>query len=346
MTAVARPPDSMAPDPSLLVDVLPTDQLGPTGRPIGGLRDEMYRIPNVANAFHVVGLWVQSVGVLVVARLWGNPIGWVIAFLLMGRSFARFAILAHEASHRLLFSDKKWNDWVGRWLIAYPAFVPLEAYKRSHLAHHREEFGPAEPDLMLYVGYPITAASWRRKLIRDAFGSSGWKNLKPLLVAMTSKTARPFASKIVIAQVPMFFIIWAATGLWWGYPVFWLLPWMTVWRVLNRLRAVAEHGGMGASPDRRLTTHHVRQSWVARFWMVPFNTGWHLAHHIDIGVPFSKLPRLQQELETAGYVQPGLTWPSYTALWRHAASSIVTDSPTIDTTDVDAGRSKGAVGPS
>ena len=35
-----------------------------------------------------------------------------------------------------------------------------------------------------------------------------------------------------------------AGGAWWVYPVFWLLPYLTVWRVINRLRSIAEHGGM------------------------------------------------------------------------------------------------------
>ena len=137
---------------------------------------------------------------------------------------------------------------------------------------------------------------------------------------MASPTARPIALRILAWQVVLFAGLWAGLGHWWIYPVFWLLPWMTAWRVLNRLRAVAEHGGMEQSPDRRLTTHHVRQSAWARFWMVPFNTGWHLAHHVDIGVPYSRLPRLHQELERSGYVQPGLEWPTYRALWHHAHS--------------------------
>jgi fatty acid desaturase len=315
-----RADGTMLPDPDLLTDVLPTDRLGPGGRPVGPLRDELYRIPNLANAAHVAGVWLQSVGVLALAAWWGHPVGWVLAFLLMGRAFARFAILGHESAHRLLFSNRTLNDWVGRWLVAYPAFVPLDVYRRSHMAHHREEFGPNEPDLALYSGYPITRASWRRKLARDAFGSSGWKNLKPLLKAVASPSARPVALRILAWQAVLFVGLWVTLGHWWIYPVCWLLPWMTVWRVLNRLRSVAEHGGMQASEDRRLTTHHVRQSFWARFWMVPFNTGWHLAHHVDIGVPFSKLPALQAELERAGYVQPGLEWPSYRALWRHAAS--------------------------
>ena len=39
----------------------------------------------------------------------------------------------------------------------------------------------------------------------------------------------------------------------------WLLPYLTVWRVINRLRSIAEHGGMHRSPDKRESTHTVRQ---------------------------------------------------------------------------------------
>ena len=59
MQTMPRPADTMLPDRSALTEVLPTDRLGPTGRPIGPLRDELYRIPNVANACHVVGCGVD-----------------------------------------------------------------------------------------------------------------------------------------------------------------------------------------------------------------------------------------------------------------------------------------------
>ena len=84
----------------------------------------------------------------------------------------------------------------------------------------------------------------RRKLKRDAFGNSGWKNLKGLLGAFTSPNGRAVAIKIAIAQVAIFVGLWLTLGRWWLYPLFWLAPWMTVWRVINRLRSIAEHGGM------------------------------------------------------------------------------------------------------
>jgi fatty acid desaturase len=95
---------------------------------------------------------------------------------------------------------------------------------------------------------------------------------------------------------------------------------MTQWRVLNRLRAIAEHGGMSRSDDRRLTTHNVKQSLLARTWLVPFNTGWHLAHHVDMGVPWHNLPAYHAELLNAGYVNEEITFKNYTALWRAATA--------------------------
>jgi fatty acid desaturase len=309
----------MVPPADIRPDVLPTDRLTASARPVPELRETLRRIPNLRNVATVIGAYVQSVGLIVAAVALDNPFAWVAAFLLMGRAFAGFAILAHEAAHRLLFSAKRANDLVGRWLLAYPAFVPFDIYRRSHMAHHKDEFGPAEPDMALYNGYPITRASLRRKLTRDAFFNSGWKNLKPLLQALTRRDSRPIAARIVGTQVVLLvaFSMWGRPEL---YFVLWLTPWLTGWRVINRHRSIAEHGGMMRSDDRRATTHVVRQHWLARFWMVPYNTGWHLAHHVDMGVPWRNLPALHRELVDAGWVVPDLEYPSYLALWRALAA--------------------------
>ena len=53
---------------------------------------------------------------------------------------------------------------------------------------------------------------------------------------------------------------------------------------------------MERSADRRRTTHVIRQSWSPGCASCPYNTGWHLAHHVDMGVPWRNLPRLHAEL--------------------------------------------------
>lgn len=306
---------TMVPDDALLPDVLPTERLTAIGRPLPAIREELRRIPNIRNTLTVLGCYLQAIlpvaGAVAVNRWWA----YAIAFVLMGRAFALFSILGHEAAHRLLFSRKRPNDLIGRWLLAYPAFVPFDLYRRVHMAHHRDELGPNEPDAGLYAGYPIRRASFRRKLTRDALFVSGWKNAKVILRALGKRQSRPLALRILAVQAVIAVgMAWA--GHWWLYPVLWLGPWMTVWRVLNRLRAIAEHGGMQRSEDKRLTTHVVRQRPLARFWIVPYNTGWHLAHHVDSGIPFRRLPALHQELVEAGWVTPAIEYPSYLALWR------------------------------
>ena len=64
--------------------------------------------------------------------------------------------------------------------------------------------------------------------------------------------------------------------------------------------------------------HVIGQSLLARYWMVPYHTGWHLAHHVDMGVPWTNLPRLHAELVAAGWITPAIEYPSYRAFWRAA----------------------------
>lgn len=308
----------MVPPPELLPDVLPSERLGPSAKARPPLRDELRRIPVWRNALSVLSLLLWAIGTLVAAAWLAHPLGYAAAFVIEGCLIVRFNILGHEAVHRILFRDQRINDLVGRWFLSYPALVGFDLYRRGHIRHHRDEMGPEEPDLALYANYPITRDSLRRKLVRDAVGISGWKIFKGLLRGLRSARTRPVAVRILGTQLAILAVLTAL-----GRPELYLLwfgPYMTQWRVTNRLRAIAEHGGMTRSSDRRETTHHVRQSLLARLFMVPYGVGYHLAHHVDMSVPFRNLPRLHRELVAAGWMTPELEYPSYVALWRKLSS--------------------------
>jgi hypothetical protein len=113
----------------------------------------------------------------------------------------------------------------------------------------------------------------------------------------------------------------ALSGYWWMYIVMWVAPYLTVWRVINRLRSIAEHGGMREDDDRRYTTHSVHQHWFARFMLVPYNIGFHMAHHVDAGVPFRNLPRYHRLLHEANYLDNTLEYPSYRSVWAALANA-------------------------
>jgi fatty acid desaturase len=302
---------TMVPPADMLPDVLPTDRLNARAMPVRLLRDDLRRIPTARNAVTVVMALVQTFGVVIAAAAINVWWAYLVAFVLMSRGHALHNILGHEAAHRLLFPHRRANDLVGRWLLAFPTLLAFGAYRRVHFAHHRDELGPDEPDIALYRGYPIPADSWHRKLRRDLLGVSATKNLRALGRSLRRPSAE--AWQIVAVQAVMLGASLAA-GRPFAYLV-WILSWSTLWKVSNRLRAIAEHGGMERSDDRRRTTHVIRQSALARFLMVPYNTGWHLAHHVDMGVPWRNLPALHSELVRSGWLVPDVEYPSYRAFW-------------------------------
>jgi fatty acid desaturase len=308
----------MVPAAELLTDVLPTERLNVRAMAKMPWREELRRIPNARSALAVLSIYAQLAAVVAGIVAWGHPLAYAIGFVLLGRLIVCMNILGHEAVHRTLFSNKALNDWVGRWLLSYPALVAFELYRRGHMSHHRDELGPDEPDLALYRSYPITRASLRRKLVRDALGISGWKILKGLFRGLRKARTRPVAVRIFACQLVLLAVATA-----FGRPelyLLWFVPWMTQWRVTNRLRAIAEHGGMIRSTDRRETTHQVRQGPLARFFMVPYHVGLHTAHHVDMGVPCWNLPKLHEELRRSGWLSEELIYPSYRSLWAKLSS--------------------------
>ena len=308
--------------PAVLPSPRTTAHVRDDGRLSPADRERLRRIPSWRNALSVVSTYVQTVGIIVAAVLVDHPVAWVVAFLLMGRAHAQFASLMHEAAHRLLFAHKRANDWVGMWLLGYPQLTSTQAYRRVHMAHHRREFGTDEPDLPLYANYPVSRASLRRKLMRDATGRTGLKllrgqmrNLRSPDPRIRNTLVRMLCVQAVLATVSV------ALGHPFVYPLLWVLPYLTVWRVINRLRSIAEHGGMREDDDRRFTTHTVAQHPLAMFFMVPYKIGYHMAHHVDAGVPFRNLPEYHRLLHEANYLDERMEYPSYRALWHALAPS-------------------------
>jgi fatty acid desaturase len=310
----------MAPTIDSLPRVIDNPSIGTDGRPVPELRAELRRIPSLLNAWSVLWCYGQNILILAAAVHINHIATWFIAFLLMGRMHAQFASLMHEAAHRLLFKHRGANDWVGNWLLGFPVITSTPAYRRVHMAHHREEFGPDEPDIPLYANYPITAESFRRKLVRDATGQTGIKLFRNQLRGFRSPDVRVRRTLLKMTLVQVIVIAaFFAVGHPWLYLTMFVLPYFTLWRVINRLRSIAEHGGLRADDDRRIATHSVVQHPLARFYLVPYNIGFHLAHHVDAGVPFRHLPKYHALLRDTRYVDDSYEYPSYGALWKAAS---------------------------
>lgn len=290
------------------------------GRPKPELRAELRTIPNARNALTCLMALVMPVAAIAAVVAVGTWWAVVAAMPVMATLQLRMYIIHHEAAHRLLFSNRRLNDIVG---INVMGWLPLgtgnHTYRRIHTAHHRDEFGPNEPDFLLYSFYPIARASFARKFRRDVTGISGWRIMKPRLQGLFATGRRVPGLRMLGLQV-IVFGAFAAAGAPWLYVWLWAVPYLTWYQVINRLRSIGEHGGLTRSDDRRETTHIVAPSMLSRLVIAPLNVAYHLPHHVDSGIPFRNLPRLQQILIEDGYVPDHIVWPSYIALWKAASS--------------------------
>ena len=312
---------NMVPDALVFTQISGDGKILSNGHPTSQWRTELRHIPNFRNAISIASIYVQTLGIIWLALWLNHPVVYVIAFLLMGRAHAQLLALMHESVHRLLFRNRKLNDFAGRWLLGYMSFVNTDGYRHVHMAHHREEFGPNEPDIPLYTNYPITRASFWRKMRRDGFGSTGFRMLRGQFMSVFNKKSpdqnvQSNTQRKIFTLHAMLLILSVTFVNPWVYVMLWLAPYITVWRVMNRLRSIAEHGGLRADTDRRVTTHSVKQHRFTSFFFVPFNLGWHIAHHIDSGIPFRSLPNYHRQLRASGFVSDGYEYSSYLAIWR------------------------------
>ena len=293
-----------------------SERLRPDGRPRPEFRAHLRRIPNTINAVTVVATSAAAVAVVAAVIAVDHWLATTVAVPVMGVVMLRMFILHHEAAHRLLFSNRVVNDVVGVHILGWLPFgtgtPPLPAGSRQPPPRRVRAQGARFPAVLLLPGAAGVDGS---QLLRDLLGVSAYRIVKPRFTGLVRPRFLGLSLRFFAGEALVFGAFWAA-GHPWLYAVLWALPYFTYYQVANRLRAIAEHGGMTRTPDRRNTTHHVRQSAAARLFLVPYNVGYHLAHHVDSGVPARNLPRLQRALEEDGYLPPEAIWPSYRSLWR------------------------------
>jgi fatty acid desaturase len=254
----------------------------------------------------VAGTWAL-IATAIGAALWtGSLLVWVIAILVIGRSQHALAVLMHDAAHFRMLPSRRWNDFVGQWLCAFPIASNLYAYRNVHLRHHRYLLSDRDPDLSLSRPYPVTWTSFRRKLLRDATGVSslvmrGYVTVDKGRARLafgnlfrrrlnTTTVARRSAAVGAIAA-----LFWLGYG--WAFIGLWVLPLLTVYQVILRVRGILEHAAVPDAADglrnaRTIVSHNP----ALRFMLNPHHVAYHLEHHLYPAVPHYHLAALHRAL--------------------------------------------------
>jgi fatty acid desaturase len=248
-----------------------------------------------------------------------NPLTYILAVMLIGSRQLGLAILMHEGAHRCLSRNERRNMALSQWLCAYPVFADTVAYRRYHLAHHAHTQQEDDPDLVLSAPFPITKASYRRKFWRDITGQTGYEQRKAQLLNALGDPSWPLAQRLThfrqklgaqFAVNGALFAGLALAGVWWAYPLLWLVPLLTWMMVITRIRNIAEHAVVPDSDDALRNTRTTKAGLLERIFVAPYFVNYHLEHHLLFYVPCYNLPKLHAILMRGPHaarmeVQPG-----------------------------------------
>ena len=274
-------------------------------------RDEVSRFTrrnNWKGAGYVALNWAAIAAIFTGVALWTHPISVLAGILFLGGRQLGCAALMHDCGHRLLFSTQEANAWVGQWLCAYPVFSDVHRNAAGHLKHHAYAGTTKDPDLPNYQAYPISRASFRRKIGRDLSGRTGWKSLQATWRRGREDLFRaPWNGNALLGQalvqVTLFVILLA-----FGHPwLYWMWPaaFLTSYMLIARLRQVAEHGAVPDSLNRdpRLNTRTTFVRWWERPFVAPFYLNYHLEHHVHANVPCYNLRNFHVFLAQRGFYE-------------------------------------------
>ena len=278
--------------------------------------------------------WGVIAAALALFALWPNPLTFLAAVVLIGSRQLGLAILMHEAAHSALFRNRALNEWAGEWLCGRPILADMQEYRRYHLKHHRFTQTEEDPDLTLSRPFPCTRASLLRKLWRDISGQTGVRQRAQQIMfafkmagesegASSQDLAQAFSGPVLgralVANAVLFAAMWAA-GAWWWWFAFWLLPLLTWFQLVLRVRNIAEHGAVEFSDDPLRNVRTTKAGWLLRLLLAPYWVNYHLEHHLVMHVPCRNLPRLHALMLEKGHGPRMEIGRSYWEVLRLASS--------------------------
>ena len=273
--------------------------------------------------------WALILGSIALVAWWPNPLTFLLAVGIIGSRQLGLAILMHDGAHGCLSADEKTNLTLSQWFCAYPIFAETRAYRRYHLQHHARTQQDDDPDLILSAPFPITKMSYRRKFLRDITGQTGYQQRKAQLLNALgpkewplSRRAAHFWEKLGPQFVvnAVLFAGLAAAGVWWAYPLLWLLPLVTWMMVITRIRNIAEHAVVPDSTDPLRNTRTTHAGFLERLFIAPYYVNYHLEHHLLFYVPCYNLPRVHRILSASRHAARMEVQPNYAAVLRLATA--------------------------
>jgi fatty acid desaturase len=264
----------------------------------------------------LAGLWAEVAVLLAAANLLPRlPLGWAIAagvalVLLLGLRMNAFGVVLHEGSHGLLAADRRLNDRVCNWGVAFWTINSVEEYRPTHRLHHRYLGQEQDPDRNFYL-VPARRGALTLLLLKDLLGVTAFRRATTRLSGTSQESGAPaslltrpqlligkFVTQVMV--LGQFLLLQGILRGFLFYVVFWLVPIVCMYPMILRLKTITEHFDRGLRDPTNV-------QWTARTscagWLQNHLIGakmeYHFEHHVLPTIPYWGLVALHRELEAS-----------------------------------------------
>ena len=100
----------------------------------------------------------------------------------------------------------------------------------------------------------------------------------------------------------------------------WPIALLTTYRLVLRIRSIAEHAMAGPADDPLRNTRTTLVAWWERLFLAPNFVNYHLEHHLLMTVPHYNLPKMHALLRERGLLDDALVTRGYRAVLQRATS--------------------------
>ncbi len=250
-----------------------------------------------------------------------------IAVLIIGAHQRGLTTISHDAAHRILAKNTRWNHFLGTTFAAYPIFQRHWAYRVSHVHLHHPHLGDPEkdPDLQFFILSGVYQVREPREYAfsivwKAILGGATLRYLKYLWqnrFLISNKDYKCIDKRGAAIDSYGFAAFWViiiagftAAGALHLLALFWLIPYLTTFQILGWFTEIAEHSPMCENEVENVhLTRNRKGNLIERLLFGVNFDEYHLEHHLSPGVPFWLLRRAQNiRMRDPIYAEIATSW--------------------------------------
>ncbi|MFZ4404097.1 MAG: fatty acid desaturase family protein [Pseudobdellovibrionaceae bacterium] len=261
-----------------------------------------------------------------------SPLIYLLCILFIASRQHALALLVHDAAHFRISKNKHLNDFFSNTLASFPCLIGTHAYRLHHLQHHQYLNTDNDPDWARKIHlkewqFPMPAKSLFLLLTKQIFvGGYDWIRLVTSMFLshwrLKNNDPRKKEALLLLGFVGICITIALAFNFTTQLFLFWFVPLLTVFPMLQRFRSITEH--FAADKDFILNqTRNTDSHWLERIFLSPHSTNRHLLHHLFPSVPHYNLEKLHKNLLSTDLIYANnqhlnstYLWPSKNSVWK------------------------------